>query len=323
MEAIDLAPWTPVSLLIEPPAPTIDWCNLSDLTFSEPFFSQTLMRVGNEPVSRELVTTDLGALRQIDAVAPGRDPDGFIFHISRCGSTLVSQLAAALDGIAVLAEPDPINTLLGLDPATVDVPLQVDCLRLLIQAYGRGRANARRFIVKFSSWNLLYLDVLRRAFPDVPCVFVARDPAEVAASILGGRTGWMRLREVPERAQSLLGIPLESIATLDDSGFCVAVLEQFLSAAVEADIPSALYVDYASLPGAVWERILPCFGIEPTAAELEILREVAKRDAKTPGNSFTPDSTRKRAMLSPATAHLVEQRLQPLYQRYLARCVVK
>ncbi len=321
MEAIDLAHWTPVSLLIEPPAPTIDWCNLSDLTFSEPFFGQTLIRVGNEPVSRELVTTDLGALRQIDAVAPGRDPDGFIFHISRCGSTLVSQLAAALDGVAVLAEPDPINTLLGLDPASVDVQLQVDCLRLLIQAYGRGRANARSFIVKFSSWNLLYLDVLRRAFPDVPCVFIARDPAEVAASILGGRTGWMRLREVPERAQSLLGIPLETIATLDDPGFCVAVLEQFLSAAIEADIPEALFVDYSALPGVVWEHVLPGFGIQPTEPELQNLRGVAKRDAKTPGNTFTPDGTRKRATLSPATAHLVEQRLRPLYQRYLARCI--
>ena len=320
MEAIDLAQWTPVSLAIEPPAPTIDWCDLSDLTFSEPFFSQTLIRVGDEPVSRELVTTDLGALRQIDAVAPGRDPDGFIFHISRCGSSLVSQLAAALDGVAVLAEPDPINTLLDLDPAMVDVQLQVDCLRLLIQAYGRGRPNARSFIVKFSSWNLLYLDVLRRAFPDVPCVFVARDPAEVAASILGGRTGWMRLREAPARAQSLLGIPADTIATLDDAGFCVAVLEQFLSAAIEADIPGALYVDYSALPGMVWERVLPHFGITPTTAEYDILAAVAKRDAKTPANVFTPDGSRKRATLSAETTHLVEQRLQPLYQRYLARC---
>lgn len=320
MEAIDLAQWTPVSLAIEPPAPTIDWCDLSDLNFSEPFFSQTLIRVGDDAVSRELVTTDLGALRQIDAVAPGPDPDGFIFHISRCGSSLVSQLAAALDGVAVLAEPDPINTLLGLDPAVVDVQLQADCLRLLIQAYGRGRPKARRFIVKFSSWNLLYLDVLRRAFPEVPCVFVARDPAEVAASILGGRTGWMRLREAPARAQSLLGIAAETIATLDDAGFCIAVLEQFLSAAIKAEIPSALYVDYTSLPGIIWDGVLPHFGITPTAEECEKLRDVAKRDAKTPANIFTPDGSRKRATLSMETAYLVEQRLQPLYQRYLQLC---
>lgn len=320
MEAIDLAQWTPVSLVIEPPAPTIDWCDLSDLTFSEPFFSQTLVRVGDEPVSRELVTTDLAALRQIDAVAPGRDPDGFIFHISRCGSSLVSQLAAALDGVAVLAEPDPINTLLGLDPTKIDVQLQADCLRLLIQAYGRGRPNARRFIVKFSSWNLLYLDVLRRAFPEVPCVFVARDPAEVVASILGGRTGWMRLRAAPDRAQSLLGIPADTIATLDDAGFCVAVLEQFLSAAIEAQLPGALYIDYGSLPGIVWDRVLPYFGITPTVAEYETLREVARRDAKTPANLFTPDGSRKRATLSAETAYLVEQKLGPLYQRYLEYC---
>lgn len=320
MEAADFAAWTPVALVIAPPAPAIDWCDLSDLTFSEPFFSQTLIRVGNEPVSRDLVTTGLGALAQIEAAAPGRDPDGFIFHLSRCGSTLVSQLCASLDGVAVLAEAEPINTLLHLDPATVDKGLQTECLRLLIRAFGRGRVGARRFLVKFSSWNVLYFDILRRAFPGVPCVFIARSPDEVLASLLNGPPGWVRLRQDPAGAEALLGVDAGIAAGLDAPGFCVAVLERFFHAALEADAGQALYIDYANLPDAVWNHVLPWLGITPTAAEQAKLPSLARFDAKTPGTMFTPDGSVKRAALTGQIADIVEQRLTPLYQRYLARC---
>lgn len=322
MEAAELASWTPVALAITPPAPAIDWCDLSDLTFSEPFFSQTLIRVGNEPVSRDLVTTGLGALAQIEAVVPGRDPDGFIFHLSRCGSTLVSQLCASLDGVAVLAEAEPINTVLHLDPATVDKGLQAECLRLLIRAFGRGRVGARRFLVKFSSWNVLYLDILRRAFPDVPCVFVARSPDEVVASLLNGPPGWMRLRQEPARAEALLGVDAGITAGLDAPGFCVDVLERFLHAALAAEAGQSLYIDYANLPDSVWNRVLPWFGITPSAAELAKLPSLAQFNAKTPGTMFTPDGSAKRAALTGQIADIVERQLTPLYQRYLALCRV-
>jgi hypothetical protein len=320
MQVADLAVWTPVALTIAPPRPSIDWCDLSDLVFSEPFFSQTLIRIGDEAQSRDLVTTELAALGQVESAVGGRDPDGFIFHVSRCGSTLVSQLAAALEGVAVLSEAEPVNTLLQLDPATVDVAMQVECLRLLLRAFGRGRVGARKFLVKFSSWNLLYLDVLRRAFPEVPCVFVARDPAEIVPSILAGRPGWMRLRGDPERARSLLGIAAETVSTLDDAGFCVAVLERFFATAVNAEIPRVLFVDYGALPGIVWERVLPLFGIVATESERATLAAAAQNDAKSPGLRFAPDGAVKRAALASDTAYLVEQRLGSLYRRYLQRC---
>ena len=38
------------------------------------------------------------------AAEPGIDPTGFIFHLARCGSTLVSQMLAALPEHIVLSE---------------------------------------------------------------------------------------------------------------------------------------------------------------------------------------------------------------------------
>ena len=40
---------------------------------------------------------------------PGLAPTGFVFHLSRCGSTLVSQMLAALPQNVVLSEAGPIN----------------------------------------------------------------------------------------------------------------------------------------------------------------------------------------------------------------------
>jgi len=51
--------------------------------------------------------TPLAALGDYAASNPGIAPDGFIFHVSRCGSTLVSQMLAALPDSIVLSEAGP------------------------------------------------------------------------------------------------------------------------------------------------------------------------------------------------------------------------
>jgi hypothetical protein len=40
----DLRTWTPIALTVEPPEPTLDWCDLRGVSFREPFFTQTVER---------------------------------------------------------------------------------------------------------------------------------------------------------------------------------------------------------------------------------------------------------------------------------------
>jgi hypothetical protein len=43
-----------------------------------------------------------------------------------------------------------------------------------------------------------------------------------------------------------------------------------------------LFVDYTELPDAVWNRVCPHFGISPSDADVQRMREIARYDTKNP-----------------------------------------
>ena len=99
-------------------------------------------------------------------------PSGFIFHMSRCGSTLVAQMLAALPDSVVISEAAPIDAVVQLGRG------------LLGRRCGAGAAShdrrlrppARRptrstYFVKLDCWHTLALPLFRRAFPLCPGYF--------------------------------------------------------------------------------------------------------------------------------------------------------
>ena len=318
MDAADLAHWSPVRLIVAPPEPVVDWCDFSAIRFTEPFFAATVERILEASPDEPIIRTPLSALASVEAATPGRDPDGFIFHVSRCGSTLVSRLAAMLPDVAVISEPDPLNALLELDPSTIRDDVLVDCVRLLVRAFCRSRKEPH-VLFKLSSWNLRLAEVMTRAFPLTRHALVYRDPAEIIASLLAGQPGWMKLRHTqPEQTAWLLGIALAERQT--DNDFAMAALAGFFEAALALDERAPLLlVDYRELPTAIWDRVLPYFGCRTGADDIAMLGEAAHWHAKTPGRRFTADARGKRRMIADGLAQEVASRLDPLYIELEAR----
>jgi hypothetical protein len=206
MELADLARWTPVRLDFSGPAPTVDWADLSAERFAEPFFDQTVVRWASGPLARPVVRTGLEALVAFDS-QPSLEPAGMIFHLSRCESTLVSRLLGTLPGVVVVAEPGPLNALLGLDPGRVGEAELVRVVRLLVRALGRCRhGDERRLVLKCTSWNIRRRPIVAAAFPETPWIWVQRDPARVVASLLAKPPGWLGLQAAPEWAARRFGL---------------------------------------------------------------------------------------------------------------------
>ena len=238
------------------------------------------------------------------APADLRAPDGFIFHMSRCGSTLVARLLAALPDSYAINEAAPIDALLRASAGAADA-VRVAALRTMVGALG-GRPSGRWF-VKLSAWPVLELPLFRRAFPDVPWIFVHRDPAEVIAS-------QMRLPG-PEldpllTPSSLYGI--EDGGALPEEVYCAMALARLCEAALAAE--GGLFVDHADLPEAFVSTILPHFGIGADEVPRDRLQEIASRHAKHPDAPYRP----VRAPIDPAIRAAADAHLAPLQARLRA-----
>ena len=325
MEASELAQWTPIRLTLERPEPVVDWCDLRGIAFREPFFMQTVARWANQTAEggaapRPVIRTVLSALEAVDGVGECLEPSGFIFHMSRCGSTVLSRLFGTVPDTVVISEADPINTFLEADPGELNEAALVACLRLMIRALGRKRfGEERHYVVKFSSWNVRRLALLRAAFPAVPWVFVYRAPVEVVSSVLKGSPGWMQLQRFPAQAEHLLGIPAAECERMPAEEFCARGLAGFCAAALDGDDGRALFVDYRDLPQAAWGPVAHHFRIPLAAEHVARMREEARYYAKdTERRPFVADGAEK-SRSTPEIKALADHWLGALHSEMRAR----
>jgi len=119
--------------------------------------------------------TPIAELGDWHAASPGMMPAGFIFHMSRCGSTLISQMLAALPQTVVISEASPIDWLART--TRVSEPVRSQWLRWMVSALGQRRSGTEnRYFIKFDSPTVMALPFIRRVFPSVPWVFAFRNP---------------------------------------------------------------------------------------------------------------------------------------------------
>ncbi|MBS4728304.1 hypothetical protein MSM1_08085 [Mycobacterium sp. SM1] len=279
MDFANLARWTPVRVDFSGAAPAVDWADLSGERFTEPFFDQTVALWACSPRARPLVRTGLDALVALDD-EPSLEPAGMIFHLSRCGSTLVSRLLGTLPGVVVLAEPSPLNSLLGLDPGRVDEGELVRLVRLLIRALGRCRHHDEyHLVLKCTSWNIRRRAVIAAAFPETPWVWVQRDPVRILASLLATPPRWVGLQAAPAGVARLFGLDPATVPVMTRAEFAARALGAMLEAAA-SDPVRRLCIDHADLPGAIWQRVAPHFGLEVDLSAIERMIEESRFYAK-------------------------------------------
>jgi hypothetical protein len=77
-------------------------------------------------------------------------------------------------------------------------------------------------------------------------------------------------------------------------------------------------VDYRTLPDAVFDRILPHFGVTLAPGEREAMAAASKRDAKAPTETFRQDSADKQASASEEVRAAAERHLVGIYARLQA-----
>jgi hypothetical protein len=276
---------------------------------SDPFLHDTVQRLRPAPALAHVPMAELGR------VDDGAAPAGVIFHVARCGSTLASQLLKIDGAFAVYSEPLVINEIL-VPPHTVPRAVIVAALRSLGAMFA---AHAGRpYVLKLTSWNTLFCDLVAEAFPGTPWALCIRDPLEVCVSLQQGRPGWLK-GDTAARFDSLVD-PRHAARTDDER--LARVYAALCEAAGRLDPARGLLVPYAALPGAIGNELAPHFGRPLDDAARARLVAAAGAYAKAPIGrpaAFVPDEARKRAAASADLRRAVDALARPAWLRLTGR----
>ena len=315
MDSLNFEGWCPIRVYPQGNGLAVDWLKLGETALRAPFFKDDIDSLMALPFHRAFRRqSSLDQLLAWAQSSPGLAPSGFVFHVSRCGSTLVAQALAALRGAIVLSEPPLLDVLLHARSWLGQTPEGPrSALRALLSAMGQARGSAQGPLrthqwVKLDAWHVLAADQIYDAWPDAPWVFVYRNPVEVLASQMRQRGVFL----IPGAfGSNHSGVSLEAALQMPAAEYCARSLGRLYQGMVEQYRPGTLLVNYESLPQALIDPILPHLGWQAEPEDREAVQALSLRNAKRPDEFFVPDAQHKREQAGEMLHALAETWIQP------------
>ena len=314
--------WIPIRVGWESAAAQVDWILLGDQRFTHPFFEDTIQEALRHPFHQAFRrTSGMEALQAWYQERRGLPPQGFVFHMSRCGSTLLSQVLARVESNIVLSEPPPVDSILRghqRNPA-LTADRRAEELRWILSALGQQRHPAEeRIFVKFDCWSVAELPAIRLAFPDVPWIFVYRDPLEVLASQLRQRALWCLPGGLDP---TVFGLKRTELADLPLDEYCSRLLGRICEIALHhlEEESGGVPVNYSELPQYCFSGMLRHFRLDPVPHDLNRMRQAAAFNSKTPTVAFEADGDEKQQAVTNRMRELAHRWIDPVYNQLEAK----
>ncbi len=303
--------WSPLRIYENDEHFFVDWIFIGRKRFTEPFFEDTMQILLREPFNLAFRhQTPIEFLGELYERSRGPQPKGFIFHVSRCGSTLVSQMLASLEKNNVISEASVIDKTVRASASDGEKTIW---LRWIVNALAQKRfEHEENLFVKFDSWSALDLPLIETAFPDVPWIFMYRDPVEVIVSNLR-QPGAQMIPAAIEKIFPNMNL-FEILQFSTEERFARTIAAFCASAIGNKDSMLGKFINYNQLPDIVTGEICDHFGVTFNDQEIAKMRSSSKFNAKTPKQEFIPDSEEKRKEANENVVRFAEQLVFPLYQ---------
>eukprot|EP00457_Paulinella_chromatophora_P000879 gb/GEZN01000880.1/.p1 GENE.gb/GEZN01000880.1/~~gb/GEZN01000880.1/.p1 ORF type:complete len:1025 (-),score=234.33 gb/GEZN01000880.1/:362-3436(-) len=270
------------------------------------------------------------------------DPAGFIFQESRCGSTLVANMLAAVGSQLVWSESSPPAEI-ARHCTECTTQQQVRYLRVVIRAMTRVAPllyPPGRTFFKLQSVLTLHIPLFQQAFPHTPWLFLQRQPVQVlmshlpaglphhAAPCLRSR-GSTQARAIRHWAAEH-GLKSQELERSDEL-WCAGHLAQLANSALNSSkTQPELFslLDYSELPSALPGLLCEHWGISLSTSEQQAMLAVASVYSKSRnkaskeeqgGKRWQDDTQEKEQAASAAVRKAAEQLLEPVYRTLQTR----
>lgn len=318
----DLKGWLPVDAVVVDGRPGLWWMEMADVSLSEPFFQQTVDRAKSDGTNRGELFTEFDVLLQLEKELDSVPPTGFIFHSSRCGSTLVANACRAINHSIVLSEANAIDKLIArffTDAANDSVKslLYSVLIRGLVHALGqRRRGSEQHLFIKFACTSFAQLERITRIWPQVPWVFLYRDPIETIVSNVNDPPTWLTDDDWRVLA-SITGATPDEVAKMTLAERCARSIGSFYSRAYDLANDGSLLLNYKQLSVPVISNVLKFFTVSPSTQEVEAIARASGVYAKEVSGTrpFVADADAKQKLASDLIREMAARWAEEPYQQ--------
>jgi len=314
--------WIPYQLYFDGATPLVRWLYAGNTRFDAPFFDESIAICRSHAFnsSRYKVVSSVESLIEWASTIPAITPAAIIFHVSRCGSTLLSQLIGLDPQFATLSEVPLFDEILNMPYSAPQVSdsMRSDLLRAAISFTGAHRNGERSVMIKADSWHIFHHALLRELYPATPFIFLYRSPDEVVQSHRKLRGMQMVPNLIPPE---LMGFSADVDLITDLDAYTADVLEKYMNAfeSIMNSDRQALLINYSQGVLPMIDAIGKHTGIEWSAAHRLQMLERSRFHSKKPAEGFHEDALQENDIAYLQKALLQYDRLEALRLRQPVR----
>lgn len=293
--------WIPYKLIEKDNLGYFEWIYLGEREYTDPFFDETISKCKSHPYNSKVVrvisTVDnlLDWSKELISV----ELKSLVFHVSRCGSTMLSQSLVTSPKNIIISEAPIIDQILQSDIFNFDEKNIL--IRAVIMLLGQKRfPQQKNLIIKLDAWHIFNAVQLRSIFPELPFMLLYRQPAEVLKS----HQKMIGMHMVPGvLAPRIFGITTHTIQKIGFKQYGALVLAKYFQAFLDfyATDKNVLLCNYNGGMKSVLERFISFVKIDYSNDEVIQMFERLKKHSKNVNTVFKGDFFTDQALVADLT----------------------
>lgn len=291
-----LSNWIPYKLVEKDNEIYFEWIYLADIKYADPFFDETIAKcrshVYNSKSFKAVSTVEnlIDWSNEFISV----ELKSLVFHVSRCGSTMLSQSLASSSENIMISEAPIIDQILRSDLFSLDKKTLL--IQSVLKLLGQKRfPEQKHLIIKLDAWHIFKSAYLRSIFPDIPFALLYRNPTEVLKS----HQKMMGMHMVPNLLPSdVFGITSQQINAVSFEQYGALVLEKYFQGFLdfyETD-QNVVMLNYNEGMKAVVEKFISFINVHYSNDELDKMYDRLKRHSKNESTVFAGDQFKEETL---------------------------
>jgi hypothetical protein len=290
------------------------WIIADRTEFRDPVFGMTCHRLVEQVLKGSILTESEGEeFQKLAHKHPEFSPSGIIYHVSRCGSTLLANMLSSVDQHFVLSEPTvPLIVLARhLENMSGGDASATDEVRASFAAFYQPQSeDIHHYFFKLFSGNIFQIPVIRNAFPGVREIFLYRDPVEVIVSnVRGPIQNWLW-------TDAIIGLPRLEAMELSIVELAARAIGRKMAAMRRYyDERTTLLMNYSEIGPSTPVTLLSCFGLPMSEGSLERMMAKLAIYAKDPEQKkkYQDDRSLKKSLATDALREVAMRFAYPDY----------